>query len=262
MAFLEEPLLRGAVPGTRQFFELQHRIIAERPLLRGIYEQWYRALLADEASVPGNPDDGALLELGSGGSLLREACPRVITSDLVAGVADRVIDGRQLPFPDASLRALFLTHVFHHIPDVEQFLREAERVLVPGGVIAMIDVPHTPFARFFFQHFHPEPYDDCAPAWAFDQSDAMLDANQALTWIVFFRDRDRFERLFPGLQIDPPGFLPWLSYLASGGVTRRNLVPSFLVPVFRAFDRLLKPLDPWLALHWHLTVRKRPPAGG
>ena len=181
----------------------------------------------------------------------------MITSDLVEGVADRVIDGRELPFSDASLRALFLTHVFHHIPDVERFLREAERVLVPGGVIAMIDVPHTPFARFFFRRFHPEPYDDRATSWAFDQSDAMLDSNQALTWIVFFRDRERFARLFPDLHVDAPRFLPWLSYLVSGGVTKRNLVPGFLVPVFRALDRLLRPLDRWLALHWHLTVRKR-----
>ena len=256
MAFLAEPRLRGVEPGTRSFFEIQRGIIQERPLLHGVYQQWYRALLADEASVPGPPDAGALVELGSGGSLLREACPRVITSDLVEGVADRVIDGRKLPFPDASVRALFMTHVFHHIPDVEQFLREAERVLVPGGVIALIEVPHTPLARFFFRHFHPEPYDDRAPSWAFDQSDAMMDANQALSWIVFCRDRERFQRSFPNFQLDPPHFLPWLSYLASGGVTRRNLVPRFLVPVFRALDRLLQPLDPWLALHWHLTVRK------
>jgi SAM-dependent methyltransferase len=168
-----------------------------------------------------------------------------------------VLDGRELPFPDASLRALFLTHVYHHIPDVERFLREAERVLVPGGVIAMIEVPHTPFARFFFRRFHPEPYDDRASTWAFDQSDAMLDSNQALSWIVFFRDRERFERLFPGLVVEPPSYLPWLGYLVSGGVTRRNLVPDWLVPGFRALDRLLRPLDPWMALHWHLAVRKR-----
>jgi SAM-dependent methyltransferase len=257
MGLLDEPRLRGVAPGTQRFFEIQRQIIEERPLLRGIYEHWYRALLADEATVPGRPDEGALVELGSGGSLLRESCPRVITSDLVEGVADRVIDGRELPFSDGSLRALFLTHVFHHIPDVERFLREAERVLVPGGVIAMIDVPHTPFARFFFEHFHPEPYDDRATSWAFDQSDAMLDANQALSWIVFFRDRERFERLFPGLRVDPPRFLPWLGYLVSGGVTKRNLVPHFLVPVVHALDRLLRPLDRWFALHWHLTVRKR-----
>jgi hypothetical protein len=129
---------------------------------------------------------------------------------------------------------------------------------VPGGVIAMIEVPHTPFARFFFDRFHPEPYDDRALAWAFDQSDAMRDSNQALSWIVFFRDRERFERLFPGLAVEPPRFLPWLGYLVSGGVTKRNLVPGFLVPLLRALDRGLAPLDPWMALHWHLAVRKRP----
>jgi hypothetical protein len=36
-------------------------------------------------------------------------------------------------------------------------------------------------------------------------------------------------------------------------------VPGFLLPVLRTLDRLLRPLDPWLALHWHLTVRKRLP---
>lgn len=257
MTWLEEPRLRDAAPGTRSFFEIQRRIIQERPLLRGIYEQWYRALLADEASVPGRPDQGVLLELGSGGSWLQQLCPRVITSDRVAGVADLVIDGRELPFPAASVRALFLTHVFHHIPDVERFLREAERVLVPGGVIAMIEVPHTALARFFFRRFHPEPYDDRAPGWAFEQADAMLDSNQALSWIVFFRDRERFERLFPDLTFEEPTYLPWLGYLVSGGVTRRNLAPGFLVPVYRALDRLLSPLDPWMALHWHLRVRKR-----
>ena len=33
------------------------------------------------------------------------------------------------------------------------------RVLVPGGVISIIDCAHTPFGRFFFSAIHPEPYD-------------------------------------------------------------------------------------------------------
>lgn len=257
MTFLEEPRLRGVAPGTLEFFELQRQIIQERPLMRGVYELWYRALLEDAASVAGDPAQGALLELGSGGSTLKELCPRVVTSDRVPGVAERVIDGRELPFADASLRAIFLTHVFHHLPDVERFLAEAERALVPGGVVAMIDVPHTPLAKFFFTHFHPEPYDDTAREWAFDQADAMMDANQALTWIVFFRDRERFERRFPSLEVGCPRFLPWLGYLLSGGVTRRKLLPDFAAPLVRALDRLLSPLGPLLALHWHLTLRKR-----
>lgn len=257
MALLEEPRLRGVPPGSRRFFELQRQIIQERPLMREVYRLWYETLLADERSVPGDPEAGALLELGSGGSFLEQLCPRVITSDVTEGVARRVIDARELPFEDASLRAIFVTHVFHHIPDVARFLGEAQRTLVPGGVVSMIEVPHTPFARFFFDRFHPEPYDDRMAGWSFASSDAMMDANQALSWIVFFRDRERFEREFPGLALEETGWLPWLSYVLSGGVTRRNLVPGFLVPVVRLADRLLSPLDPLMALHWHLRVRKR-----
>ena len=257
MAFLEEPLLRGVAPGSKRFFELQRRIIRERPLMRSVYELWYRLLLEDECSVPGEPDAGLLLELGSGGSTLKELCPRVVTSDVTEGVAERTIDGRELPFEDGTLRAIFATHVFHHIPDVERFLAEVERTLVPGGVLALIDVPHTPFARFFFDRFHPEPYDDAMPGWRFEQADTMLDANQALSWIVFERDRERFAERFPTLAVERTDWLPWLSYVLSGGVTRRNLVPGFLAPIVRATDRLLSPLDRWMALHWHLRVRKR-----
>lgn len=257
MPLLEEPRLRGVAPGSPRFFELQREIIQERPLMRAVYDLWYDRLLEDERSVPGDPAAGTLLELGSGGSFLRERCPRVVTSDVIADVAERVIDARKLPFEDASLRAIFVTHVFHHIPDVGCFLAEAQRTLVPGGVLAMIEVPHTPFARLFFDRFHPEPYDAGVSEWAFDQGDAMRDANQALSWIVFCRDRERFRQLCPALELEHTGWLPWFSYVLSGGVTRRNLVPGPLVPLVRLADRIFSPLDRWMALHWHLRIRKR-----
>jgi SAM-dependent methyltransferase len=197
-----------------------------------------------------------LLELGSGGSYLKDLEAGIITSDVVAGVAEQVVDGRALPFPDRSIRALFLTHVLHHIPDVEAFFREADRALMPGGVISMIEVAHTPFARFFFRHFHPEPYRDDVREWGFSHQDSMMDSNQALSWIVFVRDRRRFEELNPGLKIESTSFLPWLSYLLAGGVTGRCLVPSCLNCLVFGLERLLSPLSPIFALHWHIRVRK------
>ena len=61
------------------------------------------------------------------------------------------------------------------------------------------------------------------------QQDSMMESNQALSWMVFVRDRDRFEKLFPGLVIEEFAFTPWLAYLISGGVTMRDLIPRFLV---------------------------------
>jgi SAM-dependent methyltransferase len=251
---LKERSLDNLQVGSREFFAAQKRLILSRPLLKWCYDAWYARLLNDARSVP---SQGELLELGSGGSYLKDLEPLVITSDVVAGAADRVVDARALPFPDGSLKALFLTHVFHHIPDVAAFFREAQRTLVSDGVISMIEVAHTPFARFFFRKFHHEPYRDELEEWPFDQHDSMMDSNQALSWMVFVRDRDKFQTLFPGLIVEEFSFLPWLTYLLTGGVTGKCLVPNFLTPVMIVIEKLLRPLSPVFALHWHIRVRKK-----
>jgi SAM-dependent methyltransferase len=254
MSFLHEPRLQGVAVGSPEFFQIQNDLIARRPALRHCYDVWYRTLL-DDPAVRNAPPDARFLELGSGGSRLKEHDARIITSDVSPGIAEMVVDARHLPFADGSLHALFLTHVFHHIPDVGLFLREAERVLVPGGVIGMIEVAATPFARFFFKHFHPEPFSPELD-WSFAQNDSMMDSNQALSWIVFERDLARFQREHPGLQLEEKRWLPWLPYLLSGGVTRRDVLPKAIVPAIIGADRALSGLYPLCALHWFIRLRK------
>jgi SAM-dependent methyltransferase len=211
-------------------------------------------LLHDAGSAP---QPGAILELGSGGSYLKDLETSIITSDVVANVADRVIDARHLPFADNSVRALLLTHVFHHIPDADVFFKEAQRVLVPGGVISMIEVAHTPFARFFFKNFHHEPYQDGCKDWAFAQNNSMMDSNQALSWMVFVRDRFEFEKRHPALKIETIASLPWLNYLLSGGVTARYLIPNFMNGLLIGIEKFLEPFAPVFSLHWHICIRKK-----
>jgi SAM-dependent methyltransferase len=254
LGFLKEPSLVGLKSGTREYFDAQRQVILRRPLLKRCYDDWYARLLADADSVPG---PGALAELGSGGSYLKQLRPEIITSDVSPGIADQVIDGRELPFGDGAVRALFLTHVMHHIPDVSAFFREAQRVLVPGGVISMIEVAHTPFARFFFRNFHHEPYQDEVREWAFTQADSMMDSNQALSWMIFVRDRAVFERQFPTLQIEALELLPWFTYMSSGGVNARYLIPRFMNGVMIGLEWALTPLAGMLSLHWHIRVRKK-----
>jgi SAM-dependent methyltransferase len=245
--------LAGLQPGSPEFFAVQKTIILNRPLLKRCYDDWYARLLRDAKSAP---QAGVILELGSGGSYLKDLEPSIITSDVAANVADRVIDARDLPFAGNSVRALLLTHVFHHIPDVDVFLREAERVLVQDGVISMIEVAHTPFARFFFKNFHHEPYRDDCRDWAFAQNDSMMDSNQALSWMVFVRDRLEFEKRHPGWKIETLALMPWFTYFVSGGVTIRDLVPNFLNGMLVSVEHLLKPFAPVFSLHWHICLRK------
>lgn len=254
LTLLKEPSINGLVVGSPEFFACQKDLIQQRPLLKRCYDDWYARLLADVRSVAA---PGLLLELGSGGSCLKDLEPAFITSDVVPGVAERLIDACKLPFDDASLRGIALTHVLHHIPDLEAFFREAQRTLVAGGVITMIEVAHTPFARFFFRNFHPEPYDDSRREWSFGQKDSMMDSNQALSWMVFVRDRERFQKLYPDLVIETFGFTPWFTYLLSGGVTKRYLMPNFLVPLLSGMEWLLTPLRPLFALHWHIRIRRK-----
>jgi SAM-dependent methyltransferase len=231
-------------------------MIRSKPLVRRCYDLWCQLLLADADSVPAPWCEYPVLELGSGSGYIKEIRPDIITSDVAPGIADMVIDGRKLPFADNSLRAIFLTHVFHHIPDIEQFLREASRVLVPGGVISIVDETHTLFARFFFGKIHPEPYDDRTPSWSFAEGNSMLDSNQALTWIVFDRDRARFDREFPELIFEQRRYLPWFGYLLSGGVNLRTFFPAFLTPAVSTADNFLRRFDSLFAIHRHMTIRK------
>jgi SAM-dependent methyltransferase len=252
---LKEPSLRGLQPGSPQFFAVQRKLILHRSLLKRHYDDWNRRLLADAMSAPSG---GTIVELGSGGSYLKDIAPAIVTSDVVPDAAQLVVDARALPFPDHSIRALLMVHVFHHIADVRAFVREAERTLIPGGVISMIEVAHTPFARFFFRHFHHERYEDASVNWEFAQSDSMTDSNQALSWIVFDRDRDRFKRQYPRLKIESLQLLPWLPYFASGGVTMRCLVPGFLNGLVFGMEYLLAPLERVFSLFWHIRIRKMP----
>ena len=254
MNILLHPDIASLEVGSSEWFVAQREMIRSKPAVESCYQLWYSLLLADVGSVA---NEGLVVELGSGSSFIKEIYPDVITSDVVPGAVDMVIDGRKLPFEDGSVKALLLTHVFHHIPDVRLFLREAERVLVPGGVVSMIDCAHTPISKVFFGRLHPEPYNWRASAWDFPPGDSMLDSNQALSWMVFERDFDIFSDEFLGLFLEQKSFLPWFSYLLSGGVNLRSIVPPRAANFFEWLDKKLKPIDRFGAIHWHLTVRRR-----
>lgn len=253
MSLFVNPHIVGKKIGTPEWFISQREMIFSKPAVRRCYDLWYSKLIKDVHSVV---REGHVVELGSGSSFIKELMPEVITSDVVTGPVDLVADGRHLPFADGSVKALLLTHVFHHIPDVRSFFREAERVLVPGGVISMIDCAHTPLSRAFFGKMHPEPYDYKERNWNFQPGDNMMASNQALTWMVFHRDIERFRKEFPNLSYEGFEYLPWFGYLLSGGVNLRSLVPSFAAEAVETLDEMLKSIDSWAAIHWHITVRR------
>src|SRR4051812_34265251 len=180
---LAHPLARGMDVDDPATTELRKRIVLGKPFLRRIYLEWYGKLAGGLPEV-----GGPVLELGSGAGFFAELVPQAITTEvfLCRGIKS-VVDARQLPFADASLRAIVMTDVMHHIPQVERFLAEASRVLMSGGRVLMVEPWVTPWSTFVYQHFHPEPFRPEAAQWEFPASGPLSGANGALPWMVFER---------------------------------------------------------------------------
>lgn len=233
--------------------EVHRQILAKKPFLRRLYEDFYRTF--SETAVRGEP--GITIELGSGGGFLKQVLPNTITTDVLAV---REIDLRcsalALPFRDGAVKAFFLLNVFHHIGDSARALRELSRCLRAGGRVVMIEPSLTIWGRFIWRHFHHEPLDPHGP-WGFSTHGPLSSANSALPWIVFCRDRRRFLREWPEFRIVSIREHTFLLYLLSGGFTLRTLVPEGSYALFQGLESLLSPLRGFLGLFQTIVLEKR-----
>lgn len=235
---LAHPLTRGLPLDDPRTTELRARIVKEKGFLRQIYTAWYRMLLD---SIPSG--DGAILEIGCGGGFLKEMQPGIIASEVFPTPgADVVLDGRELPFSESSLRAVLMVDVFHHLPEPAAFLREASGCVRPGGACLMIEPWNTGWGRWVFRHLHHEPFEP-EGGWTIPASGPLSGANGALPWILLERDRDIFHERFPEWQISRIQPLMPFVYLASGGIATRSLLPAWVYPLLRGIEQRVPGLD-------------------
>jgi SAM-dependent methyltransferase len=249
---LAHPLTSGLALDDPTTTAARREIIASKPFLKAVYDEWYTMIAAH---LP--PIAGRVLELGSGAGYCDRFIPGLITAEVffVPGVR-LVADARHLPFRDDLIRAIVLTDVLHHMPDVRSFFAEASRCLRPGGKILMIEPWVTPWSRFINKHFHHEPFRPDVADWSFPSTGPLSGANGAIPWIVFVRDRHKFELEFPRLAIEQiRPFLPF-RYLVSGGVGMRSLMPFFLHGFWTGLERLLEPEMHALAMFAFIALRK------
>ena len=216
--------------------ELQ-RVILGKPGLWRLYNEVYQSFLD---CLRRCPPQGAVIELGSGAGFAKRVIPELITSDILPyrGL-DQVFDACNMPFTDNSLRLITMWNTFHHIPDAAAFLSEAQRCLMPGGRVCIVD-PHpgwisSPIYRFL----HHEPFDPDAPEWQFETTGPLSGANGALAWIVFVRDRAKFARLFPALSLVQYQPTMPLRYWLAGGLKKWSLLPAWGWRVATLMDQCL-----------------------
>ena len=251
-ALLAHPLARGVDLDAPTAALAHRRIIRSKAFLSRLYREWYRDLAAE---LP--PGPGPALELGSGGGFMAEVIPELITSDVFACPGlNLCADGRHLPVASASLRGILMVDVLHHVPQPELLLAEAARCVLPGGVLAMIEPWVTRWSRLVFGGLHHEGFDPHTPGWFVPAGGPLSAGNGALAWMMLERDRARFERECGEWRIECiVPFMP-LSYLLSGGLSMRSLMPGWSYPCWRRLESWLGPLEARVAMFARIVLRR------
>jgi SAM-dependent methyltransferase len=231
---------------------LHAKIIQKKPFLKKLYIDFYKQF---RKATP-DSENKLLVELGSGGGFIKEVIPNVITSDILElPSVDKAFSAFDMPFESDSVDVFLMFDVLHHLADPKAFFKEAIRCLKTSGKIVMIEPANTLWARFIYKNFHHERFDTQAK-WTLEETGPLSQANGAIPWIIFSRDRKIFEKEFPSLRIAGMRNHTPLRYLLSGGLTLRQLLPSFTYPLIKAVEYALSPVNDWVGMFQTIELEK------
>jgi len=232
---------------------LAHRdIILQKPFLKRLYKDWYDVFILKTQPIK----TGKHLEIGSGGGFYKDIFKEVITSDILSlPNVDKVFSAEEMPFAENELASIVMLNVFHHIPKPYLFLQEAERTLVKGGKIIMIEPANSALGRFIYKRFHHEPFDEKGSR-EIQAGNPLSNSNQALPYIYFERDLELFKKEYPQLKINSVKYHSPFMYVISGGVSRSAMLPYFMYGFVKGIEWLLTPLNKQIGLFCTIEVEK------
>ena len=199
-----------------------------------LYKEWYELISKFLSKI-----DGINIELGCGASFIDQINKSIIKTDVFLNSntefkLDAMDIGKNF---ENKISNLILVNVFHHISDPELFLRSAEKSLLSGGRIIMIEPSNNYWSRLIYKFIGHETFDTSQIQWKFQSKDPLLDSNQALSWIIFERDHEKFKNLFPMFSlIQKKNIMPF-SYLLSGGHSLNTRIGK-LIKVIRKFEKI------------------------
>jgi SAM-dependent methyltransferase len=120
------------------------RIWHRKPTLRRIYREEFSARL-----ISYRRPSGISVELGAGPGFLREMRTGVLLTDVIwSPWLNGVVDAQTLPFKSATIANLMGLDMLHHLAGPLALLREAERVLIPGGRLILVEPWVTPVSYY------------------------------------------------------------------------------------------------------------------
>ena len=232
--------MSAALTGALDARLAEHRRVWEaKPTLRLIYRDYYRRLF------DACPARGRVLDIGGGSAHAKEFRDGIVTLDILPfpGI-DVVADAHALPFEDGAFAGIVMLDVLHHLERPVAFLREAARVLAPGGRLAMIEPAITPLSWWFYHFIHQEPVVLSQDPFAMTERHPgkdPFDSNQAIPTLMFGREKGlaRLAQAVPELTVTKVDWLSLAVYPMSGGFKRWCLVPAQVVPLGLAMEGLV-----------------------
>jgi SAM-dependent methyltransferase len=228
---------------------------ANKPVLREVYGHLYRRMAA--ACVP-----GLTIEVGGGSGNMREYAPDVLSFDIVHEPwLDFVADAQALPLADGSASNVVMFDVLHHIQYPVRFLREAARVLRPGGRLVFVEPGITPVSSVFYRLFHEEPVDmsvDSLADGTIDHHKDPYDSNQALPTLLMTRHAARRASTLPQLAPLQTRWLSMFAYPLSGGFKAWSmLTPKMASRLLSIEDRIEHAVGRLLGFRLMVVLERR-----
>jgi SAM-dependent methyltransferase len=209
-----------------------------KPVLREVYRHLYRKIV-------GACQPGLTIEVGGGSGNLKDYLPNVLSFDIVAAPwLDFVADAQALPIRSRSVANIVMFDVLHHVQFPVRFLREAERVLVPGGRVVMLEPGITPLSWPFYRYLHHEPVVSTVDPLADGEPDPTKDpyvGNQAIPTLLVTREAQRLAQLFPNFQAARIEWLSLFAYPLSGGFKRWGLLTPAMARVLLGVEDVIAP---------------------
>jgi Methyltransferase domain len=205
---------------------------------------WYRELYRDQFRDLPNPQTLSIIEVGSGTSPLKQFLSNVITSDVLdLDYLDLVFDCHEIDkldaIPDNSVDIITLTNVLHHLKSPIGFLNRAASKLKSGGKVIATEPFFSLLSTPIFKYLHHEPVDfDISEPELGEVQGPLASANIALPWLIFFRRREWLQRLNENFDVTTISLRTFsaLSYMATGGISRKLPIAHFLYRVLFSVD--------------------------
>jgi SAM-dependent methyltransferase len=255
---LTEMAIPNSMAIEQHLIEMRTNQVAwrRRPLLRKVYGHFYQLIRRSLTDIP-----GPIVELGSGIGAAKEFIPTCITTDIFPNPwLDRQENAYALTFADSSVSNLILLDVFHHLLYPGSALNEFHRVLGAHGRVIILEPAMSLLGKLIYGLFHHEPLGLAKPiSWfapdGVDPKETGYYAAQANASKVFLSYK--FKRALSSWDIPVLESLTDIAYAASGGFSKPQFYPSSLLPVIRAFEKVLALWPNLLATRLLVVLEKK-----